>query len=244
MRWFVIDARRRNIAVVAVAVVVTLALGWTAWSGLKAKEAGTLRPIRYGDSVRQTVALTFDVTGGSAQTTAILAELKACRAVATFFVTARWADENHALISEMVAAGHTVEASGRDYADMTRLSREAAADDLRLVADAIRAAGGVGPAFFRPPGGKCSDRLLEGALSCGLIPVTWTIDSRDWRAGAATAIAKRVAAYARPGAIVLLHAGDEAAGTAPALEEMVALLRKAGLEPVTLRVLLADEGGN
>lgn len=241
MRWLIVDARRRYTVLLVAAIAAALLLGWTAWSGLQAKHAGTLRPIKYGDSVERHVALTFDVDRDSAVVVAVLAELKVCEAPATFFVTERWARDHTDLVRQMVADGHAVEASGREYGDMSRLSREQAVAELRQVADGLAAVAGARPTFFRPPAGKYGDGLLEAAISEAMIPVTWTIDSQDWRLGTAAAIVRRVATYARPGAIILLHAGGDTSHTAPALPDMIAQLRKAGLEPVTLQTLLADE---
>lgn len=244
MRWWIVDVRRRNAALVAAAIAAAALLGWTLWSGLAAERTRTLRPIRCGDGADRRVALTFDVGRGAAQVEAVLAELKACGAPATFFVTASWAKDHGDLVRRMVADGHSVETCGPEYTDLSRLGRDQAAAELRQAAAAIEALCGARPQFFRPPGGRYADALLEAAISDGLIPVTWSIDAQDWRLGTASAIAKRIAAAARPGAIILLHAGDEFACTAAALRDAVAGLRQAELEPVTLRALLAEEGGD
>ncbi|MGE5559505.1 MAG: polysaccharide deacetylase family protein [Chloroflexota bacterium] len=244
MRWLVVDARKRHVTLLVAALAAALLLGWTAWSGVRGRRVGALRPITHGDAAGHQVALTFDVDRGTSQVRAILRELAAAEAPATFFVTERWVKEHPETAQAMIADGHSVEASGRDYSDMSGLRRDQAASELRGVVAAIGKAVAARPSYFRPPAGRCSDALLDAAIAEGLIPVTWSVDSADWRLSTASAIAQRVVSAARPGAIVLLHAGDGNSLTAAALGELVAGLRRNGLAPVRLSVLLATEGGD
>ena len=43
--------------------------------------------------------------------------------------------------------------------------------------------------------------------SLGLVPVLWSVDSRDWQLPGTKAIVRRVLANVKPGSIVLLHDG-------------------------------------
>ena len=45
----------------------------------------------------------------------------------------------------------------------------------------------------------------------GLVPVLWSVDSRDWQLPGTKAIVERMLAHVRPGSIVLMHDGGATA---------------------------------
>jgi peptidoglycan/xylan/chitin deacetylase (PgdA/CDA1 family) len=216
-------------------------------SGLVRREEVTAYPSpwvvhRYGRSAHR-VALTFDVSGGETQLQAIQKSLDAAGVKASFFVTGRWASDHPSLLQALSAAGHSVEASGFDYSSMVGLNADQVNSRLAAVRDSFARAGVPAARFFRPPSGRFDDALLEGALFRGLIPVTWAVDSQDWRLDSSDAIVRAVTAGVGPGAIILLHADDSCRGTAAAIPELIRLLQERGLAPVTLRELLGNEEG-
>ena len=66
---------------------------------------------------------------------------------------------------------------------------------------------GVQPRFFRPPYGATGPAVNRLGRSLGMLPVLWSVDSRDWQLPGTRAIVKRVLAYVEPGSIVLMHDG-------------------------------------
>jgi peptidoglycan/xylan/chitin deacetylase (PgdA/CDA1 family) len=243
VRWLIVDGRRRRIALLVAAVLAVVILGWTALVGLSGRHRNTLRPLTHGDQALRAVALTFDVSDGETQLQAIQKSLDVAGVKASFFVTGHWAADHPSLLQALSAAGHSVEASGFDYLSMVGLNADQVNSRLAAVSDSFARAGVPAARFFRPPGGRFDDALLEGALFRGLIPVTWAVDSQDWRLDSSDAIVRAVTAGVVPGAIILLHADDSCRGTATAIPNLIRLLQERGLAPVTLRELLGNEEG-
>ena len=71
-----------------------------------------------------------------------------------------------------------------------------------------------------------------------LLLVLWSLDTIDWRQPSAGTIVRRVVPRLQPGDIILMH---PTAPTVTALPRIVAGIRAAGLEPVTLDQLLSPQ---
>jgi peptidoglycan-N-acetylglucosamine deacetylase len=80
-------------------------------------------------------------------------------------------------------------------------------------AQQIIAVTGQGPApLFRFPDGDADARTIAVANRAGYVPVRWTVDTLGWEGTAgnisAPVVVSSVLAAARPGEIVLMHAGS------------------------------------
>jgi peptidoglycan/xylan/chitin deacetylase (PgdA/CDA1 family) len=130
----------------------------------------------------------------------------------------------------------------RDFRD---LSAAAIRDELRRTEAAIgdHCSQDLRP-FFRPPNGGYDDGVLAAVGVAGYrYTVTWDVDTIDWRpvtndppGPTADQMVAKVLRNARSGSIVLMHLGGYE--TLDALPRIVAGLREAGLELVTLDELL------
>jgi len=90
--------------------------------------------------------------------------------------------------------------------------------------------------LFRPPGGTFSRFVIRMARPEREHVVPWSVDARDWVEGStASEIVQRVLGAVRPGSIVLMHdGGGNREATLDALPEIVAGIRRAGLDLVAL----------
>jgi peptidoglycan/xylan/chitin deacetylase (PgdA/CDA1 family) len=196
--------------------------------------------VRAGAPTRRMVALTFD-DGPSAFTSAVLARLQRVGAHATFFVVGRAVRARPATVAATVAAGQELGDHTYSHGDMRREQRRVRADELLATLALVRQAthGRGAPVLFRPPYGSTSIPINEQARALGLLPVVWTVDTRDW-AGLSTAqIVQRALAGARPGAIILLHdGGGDRSRTVAALPAILHGLRRRRLVSVTVARLL------
>jgi peptidoglycan/xylan/chitin deacetylase (PgdA/CDA1 family) len=105
----------------------------------------------------------------------------------------------------------------------------------------VARATGVQPRFFRPPYGATGPAVNRLGRSLGMIPVLWSVDSRDWQLPGTKAIVRRVLANVRPGAIVLMHdGGGDRQETLRALPAILRALKRRHLEVVTLSRLFAS----
>lgn len=198
----------------------------------------TGEPVRWVETDRRWVALTFDGRPNRIWTPVILRLLKAYDAQATFFPPGEALARDPGLIRAMVAAGHEVGAAPYRVVPLdgseAALSREIWAASVRL-----EAVTGVRALVFRPIAGGNVPRLARAATLNGERLVLWDIDSRDTTGLSAAAIAARVLRGLRRGAIVRFHEGPSAA---QALGLLLPQLRSLGYRCVTVSELLGGAG--
>ena len=191
------------------------------------------------------VALTFDDGPDPGSTPAFL-DLLAERGVrATFFLLGSMVDKAPGLAADIAGAGHEVAVHGWAHRYTILRTPRAVRDDLARATDAVAAASGGQPRFYRPPYGVLSAGALFAARAQGLTPVLWTCWGREWTAGASPAsVYATLAADLTPGGTVLLHDSDCTSPSGAAAAALGALPRL--LDDCAERALavgpLADHG--
>lgn len=196
---------------------------------------------------KKVVALTFDAGGGSGGVTSILRTLKREGITATFFLTGRWARTFPAKVRRIARAGHVLgnhtDSHGKvpDWST-TRLRRE-----LRTTNRAVQQAAGRGTRpWFRFPYGAHTAADVIRLNELGYVPIQWTVDAAGWlgTSGGMTAarVEQRVLKALTPGAIVLMHVGqnpqDGSTLDADALPRLIDDLRARGYEFTTVESLV------
>ena len=155
------------------------------------------------------IALTFDDGPHPQGTPAVLAELARHGVPATFFLVGEQVERDPSLAAEIVAAGHEVAIHGYRHTLLLRRWPAALERDLDRALVVIEAATGVSPMVYRPPYGVFSAGGLASCRRRGWAPTLWSRWGRDWGAHERpAAIARRAAAGAVAGDIVLLHDAD------------------------------------
>lgn len=233
---------RPALGLTAGAVGVAAALGYWLPSA-----ALVSRPLRQALGVRATVdapgavALTFDDGPHPEGTPAILELLRAGDVPATFFLAAEQVVRYPALAAEIAAAGHAIGVHCLRHRNLMRLTPGQVADDLARAAEAIAAATGVSPGFYRPPYGILTTAAVRAARRHGWETVLWRRDGADWQARTTPErIARKILGRLEPGDVILLHDADwySAPGswrrTAAALEIIVGELGSRRLKPVLI----------
>jgi peptidoglycan/xylan/chitin deacetylase (PgdA/CDA1 family) len=207
--------------------------------GLKAALPVT-QGVTHGDPAERMVALTFD-DGPSGRTPAILQVLANNHAHATFFVVGRETRGMEPVLRHIAAAGNELADHTYSHADLLALRVPARKRQLQWTRALVARATGVQPRFFRPPYGATGPAVNRLGRSLGLIPVLWSVDSRDWQLPGTKAIARRVLANVGPGAIVLMHdGGGDRQETLRALPAILRALKRRHLAVVTLSRLFAS----
>jgi peptidoglycan-N-acetylglucosamine deacetylase len=188
------------------------------------------------------ISITFDDGPHPQGTPSVLEILREAGAVATFFLAGEQVERRPALAAEIVAAGHRVELHCHRHRNQLRLTPRMLLEDAERARAAIEAATGQEVADYRPPYGIFSAAGLRAVRNRGWRPVLWSRWGRDWSARAtAESIARRAAAGARAGDVLLLHDADyySAPGswtrTAAALPIILDELEGRGLKSVPLR---------
>jgi peptidoglycan/xylan/chitin deacetylase (PgdA/CDA1 family) len=195
--------------------------------------------VTHGDPAQPMVALTFD-DGPSGRTAAILRVLANHGVHATFFVVGRSTHGLEPLLRRIAATGNELADHTYSHADLLALGEPARKRQLQWTRGLVARATGVQPRFFRPPYGATGPAVNRLGRTLGLIPVLWSVDSRDWQLPGTKAIVRRVLANVGPGAIVLMHdGGGDRQETLRALPAILRALQRRHLEVVTLSRLFA-----
>lgn len=155
------------------------------------------------------VALTFDDGPDPGSTPAFLDLLAAHGLRATFFLLGSMAAKAPWLAADIADAGHEIGVHGWDHQYTVLRGPRAVRDDLARAREAVAAASGTQPRFYRPPYGVLSAGALAAARSQGLTPVLWTCWGKEWAAGATPgSVYQTLAAGLTPGGTILLHDSD------------------------------------
>jgi peptidoglycan/xylan/chitin deacetylase (PgdA/CDA1 family) len=195
--------------------------------------------VLHGSTAQRMVALTFD-DGPSGRTSAILRVLAHHHVHATFFVVGRATHGMEPVLRHIAATGNELADHTYSHADLLALRKPGRTRQLRWTRTLVERATGVQPRFFRPPYGATGPAVNRLGRSLGLVPVLWSVDSRDWQVPGTKAIVRRVLANVRPGSIVLLHdGGGDRRETLRALPAILRALEQRHLKAVTLSRLLA-----
>lgn len=197
---------------------------------------------RYIDPDRPMVALTYDDGPGDASETKILDCLEQNGAVATFFYTGNRATKRPDQIKRAKTLGCEMGNHSWNHPQLTKISPEAAQDQLTRTNDAVQAACGSAPTVFRPCYGATNDTVN----SLAQMPVImWSIDTLDWKTKDAQktfdCIKTKADQGKLDGKIVLMHSIHEP--TAEATEMIVPWLKENGYQMVTVSELIKYKRG-
>jgi peptidoglycan/xylan/chitin deacetylase (PgdA/CDA1 family) len=187
------------------------------------------------------VALTFD-DGPSKYTLQVLRILAKHHQHATFFVTGYAATSFPFQLRQIRATGN---AFGDHTVTHTQLTREKPAKrrwEVVSTAERVQAVTGVRPTLFRPPYGESTRVINTMSRELGMLPVTWSTDSKDWMRPGVKKIVANVLHGAVPGGIILMHdGGGNRQQTLKALPLILKGLARRHLVSVTLPKLLNSQ---
>ena len=185
---------------------------------------------------KKLIALTFDDGPHTATTQPILLILKQYHVPATFFFVGAMAERHPDLVRATARGGHSIGNHTFHHVTMVALSRADAATEIKACGNVLKAATGVTPHLFRPPGGQYTAQIAGDAAALGYQTILWTGDPGDYLRLAPAVIAKRTLKTVTPGGIVILHSGVPE--TVRALPTIIESLRKAGYSFVTVDEML------
>ncbi len=192
-------------------------------------------------AARGEVALTLDDGPDPALTPAVLDQLDAAGARATFFCIAERAERHPELVREIVRRGHSVQNhSLRHRHTFSLLGPRGYARELAASQAVLTRLTGQVPRFFRAPAGLRNPFLDPVLHRLGLRLASWTRRGFDTRERDPQRVLARLSRGLAGGDILLLHDGH-AARTADGtpvvlavLPSLLKLLRERGLTAVTL----------
>jgi len=194
-----------------------------------------------GNTFLPEIALTFDDGPNPYYTPQILNILQKYNVKATFFCIGRLVAAYPALVKQEYAAGHTIGNHSWSHPNLALLAPASIQFQISKTSDAIEAAIGGQPTFFRPPYGRMSVQELTQVYHDGLTTVLWNDEGQDWARPGVNVIIQRILRLARNGAIILMHdGGGDRSQTAAALPFIIIGLRQRGFQLVTIQQMTMD----
>lgn len=181
------------------------------------------------------VALTFDDGPNSQYTETLLDGLRERKVQATFFLLGENIEGNEALVQRMQEEGHLIGNHTYHHIRISKVSEKEAVEEIESTSNKIYQLTGVYTSFVRPPFGEWKKGL---EFHVTMIPVLWTIDSRDWVTQDVGKILDAVLPKVEDGSIILMH--DEFAESVEAALRIVDTLQKEGYQFVTADDLLLE----
>ena len=181
------------------------------------------------------IAITFDDGPSSQCTGRLLDGLKERNVKATFFLIGENAKENPELVKRLDEEGHLIGNHTYSHVQLTGIPEEEACEELLKTSREVEIITGEHLEYVRPPFGSWNDRLDCDIL---MIPVLWSVDSRDWTTTNVSEIVQRVVTQARENDIILMH--DYYASSVEAALQIVDQLKERGYEFVTADELIVN----
>ena len=201
------------------------------------------------------VALTFDDGPRPEQADKILDILDQYGVRATFFVVGESMRLYPDLGYRIVTQGHELANHSDTHVRLDRLPVSGIRNEFQRSNRAIYRVTGRPVPYFRPPGGRINDRVIDVAERLGMQAVMWDVNAGDFtHAGdtmmiqgessskrqvyyqSAAAMTREVLAKIQPGSIVLFHNGGEQ--TIAALPGIIEAIKAKGLEMVVVSELM------
>ncbi|WP_230397599.1 polysaccharide deacetylase family protein [Novisyntrophococcus fermenticellae] len=180
------------------------------------------------------VALTFD-DGPSEYTMSLLDGLRERGVKATFFLQGQCIEGREKIIRQMQEDGHLIGNHTFHHVQLTKLSDEQAKQEVVSTSNAIFKITGIYTAFIRPPFGEWKKGLDYNVT---MIPVLWTLDSRDWYTQNTPVIVNEVMKQVDDGDIILMH--DCFQTSVESALQIVDRLKEQGYEFVTVDEMIVE----
>ncbi len=180
-----------------------------------------------GDPSAKCVALTFDDGPDPARTPNLLEVLRRHRIKVAFFSIGIKAKEYPEIVKQIDQEGHIVGNHSFKHAWWTNFLLSGALDrEIRMAQEAIQAAIGKIPAYFRPPMGLTNPHLRKTLKKHGLSVVGWDVRPFDTTVSIEKVIT-RVLKKIRNGSIVTLHdTGRDPADLVRLTDELVTKIKE------------------
>ncbi|GAE29297.1 polysaccharide deacetylase family protein [Alkalihalobacillus hemicellulosilyticus] len=191
-----------------------------------------------GNEEKQMVAFLINVAWGNEYIPDILKTLKKHNIHVTFFLDGSWVKKNPQLAKMLIEEGHEIGNHAYSHPDMSKLTKERVDEELERTNKAIEAALEVTPKWFAPPSGSYNQAVVDRAEHFGMKTVMWSVDTIDWRNPSVDEMVQRVTNKLHPGAMVLMHPTESAAG---GLEQLILNSEEKGFKVGTVSELLSEK---
>ena len=187
------------------------------------------------DQEHPKVALTFDDGPHPVYTPKLLEGLKKRKIHATFFLIGKNIEGNETIVKQIQQEGHLIGSHTYNHVQLSNLSEAKAKEEVLKGCNKIYETTGVYSSFVRPPFGAWKKNL---DFCITMIPVSWNVDSLDWKLQNIEKIVKRVVKDVEEDDIILMH--DIFDTSVEAALKITDTLSEEGYEFVTVDELLLE----
>lgn len=201
--------------------------------------ADAAKPFYQGNTGKKLIGLTVNVDWGEEYIPTMLEEFKKNEAVATFFVTGKWAEKNPELLKKMAAAGHSIQNHGYKHCHFNQLDASGIQSEIKKAEDIIFKITGKPTCYFASPYGEFDNHLVKAVTDMDYRFIMWSVDTIDWQRPSPQTIHNRVLKRVHNDAIILMHPTDP---TVKALPDMLQALKADGYTMVKIEDLIVDGG--
>ena len=184
------------------------------------------------------VALTFDDGPSGKYTRKLLDGLYDRGVHATFLLCGYRMQDDPDVAQRICDEGHEIGYHGFTHKNMQSMSRRDIAGELEDSQALLPE--GCQPVLLRPPGGCCSDAVLQVAEVRNLAILSWSVDPRDWATHDTATVERAVLKNVKDGDVVLLH--DMSDSSVQAALDIVDVLLDKDYEIVTVSRLVRLRG--
>lgn len=181
-------------------------------------------------TTRREVCLTIDDGPDPHDTPDLLDLLARHQARALFFSIGKKTDRHRALSRRILAEGHLLgnHTHSHPASHWWALPAPCIDREIRRANEALLAATGIRPAWFRPPVGMANFSVHPAVHRQGLRVMGWSAAGGDGCPAAPSQIVQRLRAHLRPGAILLLHESGPSRRRAVTLARLLESLAEEG----------------
>lgn len=185
-------------------------------------------------TTQKIVALTYDVGTAPGDLAKTIPAVKAANVPAAFFITGKLVEKDRAVVQQIHDAGFPIYNHTYDNLKFSTLTPTEVQAQLQAADDLIRSVtNATTKPYARIPSGASTPEAITAMRAAGYCGLTWTVDGLDIESTAtADSVTNRVTRFAKPGAIILLHAGSDLAATVT--PRVVNALQQAGYRFVSL----------
>ena len=225
-------------------ILLVMAVVWI-WAAKKDDRAGAepeeMIPVEHlvlpeeKKTEKKRIALTFDDGPHPIYTPQMLELLKEEQVPATFFLLGENVELYGDVVKEIAKEGHLIGNHTYHHVQITSLSLEEACKEIQETSDLIEELTGTGTEYVRPPFGTWNEELEE---RLDLIPVMWSIDTKDWTTQNVDWIVRETVKHAEDHDIILMH--DSYQSTVDAVKRVIEQLEAEGFEFVTVDEIIMD----
>ncbi len=196
-------------------------------------------PIRTVKNDYKRIALTFDDGPDERYTPEILDILREYGVKATFFVVGSNCRMCPEIIKRELDEKHEIGNHTYSHPRLKTLSSKQLISEIIETENIIYEISEYSPKLFRPPEGVYTKQISNVVDRLEYLPVTWSVDTLDWKGTSAEKITEAVLSSPFSGMIILCHDYNSfTSHTAEALRMFIPELQRQGYEFVTVSELL------